>query len=281
VLNKDNLVTISVNVSIVGSYKIYSDTINGYSFSVAGNFTNTGVQFVSLPATGKPLAIQIDTFKVTAGSSRCSFSVAVTAPVIVAQQTHFPLSYNSFWIYNDLLNPPDTLNRNVTDSILSNGHLYKIFTEQGRFEAPKEYFFRRDTNNYYEYGLVDKYTASYKFLPQIKGELNFLKENLTAGDSWKSDEYSGTATFGQLLFLQYTFFCEDANATVFVNGKTFTNVYKINVVPQIRSAITYPYNDTGEKIEFYYAKDIGVIYVKSSRNGFNITEFQIKSYRVI
>ncbi len=49
VLNKYNEVIISVNVSIVGSYKISTDTVNGYSFSVAGNFTNTGIQFVNLP----------------------------------------------------------------------------------------------------------------------------------------------------------------------------------------------------------------------------------------
>ena len=34
----DNFITVDVNVTGIGSYKIYTDSINGYSFAASGNF---------------------------------------------------------------------------------------------------------------------------------------------------------------------------------------------------------------------------------------------------
>lgn len=277
VLATTNKVNVDINVTTAGSYTISTNTVNGYKFSASGTLTTTGIQTISLAASGTPLIEGINVFTITAGSSSCTFSVTVTGPPPVVQGNHFPLTTNSFWIYDDLFNPGDTVKRTVIDSVHTNGYLYKVFEEKKMFGNPDQYFFRRDDSVYYEYGSVDKYTVSFKFLPAIKADIPFLREYLVTGATWKSDEFIGTATFGQTLFLQYNFSCEDANATVTINGKTFSNVYKITMLPQIRSAITYPYSSTGEIRDFYFAKDIGLIYTKATNNSFTLLELQLKN----
>lgn len=112
--------------------------------------------------------------------------------------------------------------------------------------ASAQYFFRKAGGDYYEYGSVDKYTSSVKFAPQLNGEILFLKENLSTGDTWTSDEYVATIASGQSIYFQYNFSCVDANATITINGKTFINVYRIDMKPAVRSGITLPYVSTGE-----------------------------------
>jgi hypothetical protein len=146
--------------------------------------------------------------------------------------------------------------------------------------TPVQYFYRKAGDNYYEYGPVDKYTSSANFNPQIFGDILFLKENLVTGSNWTSDEYIGPAAAGQTIYIQYDFSCIDANATVTFNGKTFINVYKIEMRPTIRSATTYPYTGTGEISHLYYAKGIGLIYAESTALGFTVLEFQVRNWLV-
>ena len=276
-LNNSSYVKIGVDVTTKGSYTILTNAVNGYSFSGSGLFTTTGIQTVTLTASGTPLIEGANLFTIIAGASTCTFSVNVLNPVEVKNNDHFPLTYNSYWTYDDLLSPGDTLKRNITDSVVTGGNLYKILEEKPMVAASVQYFCRKEGDNYYEYGSVDKYTASVKFIPQLNGEILFLKENLVSGSAWTSDEYIGTITGGQSIYLQYDFFCVDANATVTINGKTFINVYKIVMMPMVRSAITYPYSGTSEIRELYYAKGVGLIYAKATNLGFSLLEFQIRN----
>jgi hypothetical protein len=47
-VSDENFITVDVNVTSPGSYVIYTDTLNGYSFKALGNFTNTGINKVKL-----------------------------------------------------------------------------------------------------------------------------------------------------------------------------------------------------------------------------------------
>ena len=279
-LSNTSYVRIGVDVTTKGTYNISTNAINGYSFSGSGQFASTGIQTVTLTASGTPLNDGANLFTVTAGSSTCSFSVTVLNPVGVKNQDHFPLTYNSYWTYDDLLSPGDTLKRIINDSVVTGGNQYKILEETPMVAAPVQYSFRKGGDNYYEYGSVDKYTAAVKFIPQLNSEILFLKENLVSGSTWTSDEYIGTISGGQSIYLQYNFSCIDANATVTINGKTFINVYKIAMTPMVRSAITYPYSGTSEIRELYYAKGIGLIYAKATNLGFSLVEFQIRNWLV-
>lgn len=77
VVHDTNYVQITVNVATTGSYNIQSDRQNGFQFAGTGVFSGTGVQTVSLRASGTPLQIQSTNFTVTFDSASCSFSVNV------------------------------------------------------------------------------------------------------------------------------------------------------------------------------------------------------------
>ena len=101
-LDTGSYIKVSVNVVVPGSYTISTNTVNGYSFSTTGTFTATGSQTVHLAPAGAPLNPGIDMFTITAGASSCVFSVTVLAVVTTANNDLFPLTMNSYWIYDDL-----------------------------------------------------------------------------------------------------------------------------------------------------------------------------------
>lgn len=77
-LNASNTVTISVNVTAIGTYTITTPATNGMTFSASGAFLNTGVQSVTLNGSGIPTTATTSTIPITAGSSNCNFPVTVS-----------------------------------------------------------------------------------------------------------------------------------------------------------------------------------------------------------
>ncbi len=273
-------ISVSVNVTVAGTYSITTNTVNGYKFSSSGTFGVTGLQTVVLTVSGTPLNAGIDNFTVSGSSSTCTIPVTVVTPVAIANTDHFPLTHNSYWNYDDLLNSPDTLQHIINDSVFTNSNKYRIMEEKRTVGSSITFNYRKLDSAYYENISVDKYTTSLKFSPVITKDFPFLREYLTTGATWVSEEYIGTASFGQTIYLRYDFTCTDANATVTINGKTFVNVYKIVMMPKIRSATTYPYASTSEKYDLYYAKGIGLIYSKIVVNSFTTYERQIRNWLV-
>lgn len=279
-LDTASKISVSVNVGTAGKYNVSTNTVNGYSFSGSGTFTTTGAQTLALVASGTPQLAGTDVFTI-AGSSSCGFSVPVLTPIAVAGTDHFPLTKTSNWSYDDLFNTGDTLSRNIVDTIYNiNGSSYTLMQEQQKSGNPVPFLYRRIDSVYYENTSIDKYTSSVKFSPQIVKDFPFLREFLSTGDTWTTEEYIGMATFGQQIFLRYDFICQQANAAVTLTGKTFANVYKILMLPKIRSATTYPYNSTSEQYTIWYAKGVGIIYSKKINNSFLVYENQIRNWVV-
>jgi hypothetical protein len=278
-LDTASKVNIGIIVATPGTYAISTNTVNGYSFSGFGTLSTTGLQTISLTASGTPVNAGTNVFTVTAGPSACTFSITVLTAITVANNDHFPLTDNSHWTYDELFHPGDSLTKKIIDTISMNGNLYKIMGEQPMFGFPVQYFFRKAGSDYFEYASVDKYTNTFQYSPQQNADIPFLKENLTTGDNWESAEYTGTATFGQVIILKYKFLCIDANATVIINGNAFTNIYKIVMQPQIRS-LSDMFGYTGEIYNYYYAKGIGIVYFKRTRDGFTLSELQIRDWLV-
>ena len=80
-------VQLQVNVTTAGSYSITTNTVDGFHFAVSGNFANTGIQTVTLTASGTPSASGTFVFSATTGTG-CTFSVTVDKePVIMASLT--------------------------------------------------------------------------------------------------------------------------------------------------------------------------------------------------
>ena len=91
-LGGTNFMEVDIDVDVVGSYFITTDTLNGYYFSGSGNFSNTGVNTIKLAGKGKPLAAGNDFFTVNFDSTSCNVSVTVLpagagGPAVFALQT--------------------------------------------------------------------------------------------------------------------------------------------------------------------------------------------------
>lgn len=71
-------VTVEVNVTKVGLYKIATDLVNGFSFADSGIFKNKGLQKIQLKATGVPLVNTPTIFNCFFDTSYCAFVVDVT-----------------------------------------------------------------------------------------------------------------------------------------------------------------------------------------------------------
>lgn len=81
-LNASNTVTISVNVTAIGTYNISTTPTNGMTFAAQGAFLTTGVQTITLNGSGVPTAAATSTIPIVAGSSTCSFPVTVTGAAV-------------------------------------------------------------------------------------------------------------------------------------------------------------------------------------------------------
>lgn len=277
-VNSEDTVVIGLMVTTPGSFEISTNTVNGYKFLGSGVLTRTGLQTVTLTATGVPLNAGINIFTVT-GASGCTFSVTVATAVAVFSNDYYPLTKNSYWSYNNFSQNGDTIKRIIADTVRKNSIVYRIMEEHDMFGGMVQSYFRKSGNKYLEYGSVDKYTVSLSYTPRLYEEIPFLKEYMVTGESWKTVEFAGTIFLGQMIFLEYHFYCIDANAAVILNGNAFINVCKIRVFPLIRSGFA-PLSSTGETIDIYYAKGVGVIYLKGTRNGFSTRELKIKNWMV-
>lgn len=272
-------VIIAVNVTTPGTYSVSTNTVNGYSFSTAGTFSSAGLQTISLVASGTPLNAGTDVFTVNAGSSTCSFSITVLTAIVATNNDLFPLSMSSFWNYDDLYYKGSTVKNIIIDTATREGNLYKVMEEQISPGGPLLHFYRRNGTEYVEYMAIDDYTSSFRYGKRIYDDILFLKENLSKGDTWETKEFTDTADFGQVIVLQYRFACSAADVSAVVGTNAFSHVYKIEMVPWLRTP-SGPYGQANEKYTWYYAKGVGLIYYKKLSVGFIYGEWQIKNWLV-
>lgn len=70
-LNASNTVTITVNVTTIGTFSLATLPTNGITYSASGTYTATGPQTITLNGSGTPIAAGINALIVTAGTSTC------------------------------------------------------------------------------------------------------------------------------------------------------------------------------------------------------------------
>lgn len=74
-----NYIDVQVNVTGVGSYLVFSDTVNGMFFQASGVFATAGLNTVRLPGDGTPLSAGIHNFVITYDSTACTVAITTLA----------------------------------------------------------------------------------------------------------------------------------------------------------------------------------------------------------
>jgi hypothetical protein len=256
-----NKIVVSHTYASAGSFTVSTNTVNGYSFGPANITATAGNNSITLNATGTPTTAGTNTFTIDFGDGTpaCTFTVTVTSGTTPPPNTdYFPTTLNSWWSYDDG-NGSDTFKMTNTGPVTISGNTFQRFvysTAAGPFDTT---FYRKDAATGFYYESVD--TAG--FGPDVTfsvSRLNilFLKNSLTTGASYTSDFNASITGIPTKVRFKYT--CLNANATMTVNGKSFTNVYKIELQVQVEVA---PGNfvDAGDPVEYNYARGIGLIRV--------------------
>lgn len=75
-----HFIDVQVNVTAVGAYRVYSDTINGIFFQGSGSFATTGVNTVRISGTGTPLNAGPNIFSIKFDNSSCAVTINTVAP---------------------------------------------------------------------------------------------------------------------------------------------------------------------------------------------------------
>ena len=275
-LNGSNNVAIKVNVTTPGTYTVTTNSVNEFSFSGSGTLAATGEQTIVLTATGTPVTEGATVFTVTAGASTCAFTIDVlpegTAPV---NNDLLPLTENSWWSYTQQEGElEDTIKVTNIGSAAINNVQYSHLEYRESDQVVNETFLRKQGNDYYEYTDVTKYSIVVFDVPQF-GEILFLKENLSAGDTWQSADFTG-ASNGANVTLRYEFTCTGVDETVPLNGKTYSGVTKIEF-----KAVTVENGtptDASPVFTLYFAKGIGLVY--QSAQGLDEFTLYIKNYSI-
>lgn len=258
-LDTSDFVSISVNVQSPGNYSMFTDTINGYSFSAVGLFTVTGIQTVILAGAGIPANTGNNTFKLTASTSACSFPVTVIPVVQAKSKLHFPLTAGSYWVYVGE-DPNDTITRYVNGDTIIDGTSYIRVTEKTKFIST-DYFYHYNGTDYTEYGRVEVYTTLILFNPPVYGATLFLKESAGPNAYWESQVFTGKESFDDKTKYDFhsKFYCISNTGNKEVNGLGFRDVINMKVTP-------YVVGDNGSWIgggydfyNYHYAKGVGLI----------------------
>ncbi len=256
-----NTVVISVDVTVIGNYAISSTESNGIIFSSTGTFTTTGVQTVTLTATGTPVVATATNIPVNGGGVTCTFSIDVTDAVVT---DYFPLTAGSNWSYQFDGNADDSvLFRAKQGTVDLGGNAFTVF-EGTADEANDGFddigFYRKSGNDYFTYFDIGFF---FGFDDPQPVEYIFLKDNLAAGAGWQTASYTGnvtdsTGTFTFTLRLSFTIAQKDVDVTV--DGVTYPNTIVVNEKYELLNGSDWL--DATPVLGYYksyYARGVGLI----------------------
>jgi hypothetical protein len=281
-LTAANTATIGVNVTALGTYTITTTTNNGISFSKSGSFTVLGAQNVILNGTGTPAAAGNFNFPATGTGTGSTCTFSVTCNGVVVNNDYFPLTQNSHWSYDLILQGvplADSLYKVSDVQSTVGANTYRNF-KYGLGTALDELTrYRKAGNDYYEYILVDSFTYSTVFDVEQFAEILFLKENAPIGTTWQSAEFTGQES-SQPMKMKYVFNIEQNNTSVTVNGVNYNNVIKVAWKIQVDRGAGYV-DDT--IMESWYSKGIGQVKFRRYEAGTPANELldNIRYYQVL
>ncbi len=116
-LNTANTIQLQVDVTTVGTYSLFTNTVNGIQFFGSGSFTNTGVQTIILTGNGTPLVDGSFNFT-TPINAGCFFTIIVKkAPIAMASFTlaGAPNSCTPAFVYGNYVAGTSLKNSNTVE----------------------------------------------------------------------------------------------------------------------------------------------------------------------
>ncbi len=253
-LTSKNTITVTVNFTKTGRYKLYTDTVNGCWFSMDSATTyNTGIKTVTLRGNGTPVVQGTSYFNVFFQNSVCSFSV-LTNSLSKSERDYFPMSIGSYWTYDTLPNTSatDTVRYTVSPSTqVKSGQTYRLFSSS---RASDSHYYRKNyKGQYYEY--TDIFSGF--SIPPF--EYMFLDDTKPVGSVfYQSQTFTGTYQ-GQPAAVSIKLTIVEKNINY-----TFANSITLDSVIHVRQDITLTLSgrDISSSIlpnDVYYAKNIGLI----------------------
>jgi hypothetical protein len=256
-LTAANTITLNVNVTNIGTWSVTTaPAVNGIIFSGTGTFATTGAHTIVLTGSGTPTAAGTNTYTVTGGTGTCTFQCTATS---VAIPDYFPRTTFSNWSYQYDGDPTDSLLIFVVAPTKTiNGNTYNLFFyNDGQNPVDSFGYYRRTGGDYFEW--IDM--GSYVGLDNpLWMEYTFLKDNLTVGGNWMSQQFSGQVTpptgspFTATLRWEFTITQQNVNFTV---GTTnYTNVIQVKQELKQQAGTSWV---LVAWFDSYYAKDKGLI----------------------
>lgn len=273
--NSTNTVQVQVTVAVPGTYSIFTNSVNGITFSNTGTFANAGPQNVILTVSGTPALSGNQTFTLNYGNSQCSFDVNFLAGVSPSGD-YFPLTSNSNWTYSN--SSSDTILQKVIGySPTFNGNNYNTIAQFDLLfpSAPTDsFYYRKPGGDYYQYMI---YSSLFGFDSPVSGEFIFLKDNVPTGTTWQSAPVSGT--MGGVAISVYAKMTILAQAVPVTLGNfNFPDVIKVKYeyyvsVQGSPAALTYT-------MERWFAKNVGEIYNRFSSGTVDIHLYEINKFQI-
>jgi len=267
VMTAANTVQVQVTVTVPGTYSIFTNSVNGITFSNTGTFANAGPQNVILTAIGTSALSGNQIFTLNYGNSQCSFDVNFLAGVSPSGD-YYPLTINSNWTYGEIGAPvTDSFTyKVVNNSAIINGNTY---SDLAIYDVPPAQpfdssYLRKQNGIYYSY--LD-YAAYFSFDQPVFGEIIILKDNVPQGATWVTPTVTGTIA-GVSVQVHFNMTILAKGIPEVVGGFSFPDVIKVKMDSYVGAL---PIGTT----ELWYARNVGLIYMKQGTSVFQAGRFQI------
>ncbi len=261
-LTAANTITLNVNVTAIGTWSVTTaPAVNNIVFSGTGTFTNTGAQTIVLTAAGNPTAAGPFTFTVTGGTGTCTFPLTVTSAAV---PDYFPRTANSNWSYDFDGDADDSALIFVSPATkVINTNTYNLFFYNDGTGVDSFGYYRRVGPDYFEW--IDM--GSYVGLDNPYWmEWTFLKDNLAAGGTWTSAQFTGpftdpTSGTTVTVTLRWEFSITQKDVTVVVTPASGTPTSYANTI-RVKQELKQLVGTNWVLVAYfdsYYARDKGLI----------------------
>jgi hypothetical protein len=247
-----NFIKAKINFTAIGSFTIYSDTVNGYWFVANGYAYTTGQKSITINGYGKPILPIDANFKLHFNNSTCFFTVPNDAAVIVAPNIntdYFPTTTNSNWNYFNSFTNDTSLVQVLPIDITVVGNTYRQFKLIASGQSDTLIYRKDGAGNYYKYDVIGSG-------PQT--EFIFLKDYKSVGDTWDSPTVTGVIS-GSPASVKYHYTLTAKNITATIGTNIFDSIINVQEETQYLVSGTFTTQST---FIYSYAKKVGLVDVE-------------------